>query len=83
MTDRTPYNPSKLPGTPVILNGSVRYGVSRNVAATDAKGMPATIAVVVIERENGEFQTLAVPETLIKFAGESVIEAEVRKAVGL
>jgi hypothetical protein len=81
--DRTPYKASKLPGSPIILNGSVRYGVSRHVAATDAAGHSADIAIVVIERENGAFETLAVPEEKIRFAGESIIEAEVRARVGL
>jgi hypothetical protein len=81
--NRTPYSPNRLPGTPTLLNGSVRYGVSRHVAATDAAGNPCQIAVVVIERENGSFETLAVSEDKIKFAGEGVIEAEVRERVGL
>lgn len=67
----------------IILNGTVRYGVARNVPAEDKDGRPIAIALVVIERDNGSFQTLAIPESKIRFAGEGIIQQEVEQAVGL
>ena len=63
----------------IVLDGFTRYGVSRNVEAEDAKGRPVKIALVVIERDNGSLDTLAINEELIRFAGEGMIEAEVRR----
>lgn len=56
------------------------YGVTRNVAATNSLGEPCTIALVVIKHENGHEQTLAINEELIRFAGEGIIEREVKLA---
>jgi hypothetical protein len=79
--------PKELPGKPIILSGSIRYGVSRNCRAERPDGTPVQIAIVVIERDNGasgtSFETLAIPEEKIRFAGESIIENEVKRAVGL
>jgi hypothetical protein len=74
--------PTSLPGTPTILNGSIRYGASRNVPADGPNG-ETQIALVVIERENGAFETLAIPEALIQFGGKGMIENEVKRKVGL
>lgn len=59
---------------------SVTYGISRNVDATDEHGQPCKIALAVIEHENGTKQTLAIPEALIAYAGETIIDEEVRRA---
>lgn len=79
--------PTSLPGPAITLNGSVRYGVSRNVPADGPNG-PTKIALVVIERDTGNkdnlaFETIAIPEDKIRFAGESIIENEVRRVMGL
>lgn len=58
------------------------YGISRNVDATDERGRPCKIALAVIKHENGREQTVAIPEELIRFAGEGVIEDEVKRAAG-
>jgi hypothetical protein len=68
-----------MPKQMLTLNGSVRYGVTRNVPATDAQGRAVLIAMAVVERENGAFQTLAIPEAQITFAGEGIIEDAVRR----
>lgn len=59
---------------------ALTYGVTRNVEATDEHGQPCRIALVVIEHESGAKQTLAVNEALIRYAGEDIIEAEVKRA---
>lgn len=59
------------------------YVVRRNVAAHDKDGQPCKIAFVLIKHENGFEQTLAINEDLIRFAGESVIEDEVKRAAAL
>lgn len=56
------------------------YGISRNVAATGPDGRSAKIALVTIRHENGHKQTLAINEELIRFAGEGIIEDEIRRA---
>lgn len=72
------FKPLAIPGTPIVLNGVTRYGISRNVPARDAQGFPAKIALVVLERDNGSIATLAISEDLIKFAGEGIIEDEIK-----
>lgn len=59
---------------------AVRYTVQRNVVATDKNGLAANIAIAYIEHENGFKHTVAIPEALIRFAGEGIIEDTVRKA---
>lgn len=56
------------------------YGITRNVAATDSQGRDCKIALVVIKHDNGFEQTLAINEELIRFAGEGIIEHEVKIA---
>jgi hypothetical protein len=58
----------------------IRYGLQRNVPA-EKDGQPCKIAMVVVERENGQLTTLAVNEELIKFMGEAVIEQEIARAI--
>lgn len=57
------------------------YTVTRNVKAKDGAGRPVQIALASIIHENGTGQTVAIPEDLIKFAGESIIAQEVARAV--
>lgn len=59
---------------------AIRYGVSRNMAATDKAGYPVSIALVVVEFPNGERRQLAVREDEIRFKGEALIEQRVREA---
>lgn len=59
---------------------ALTYGITRNVEATDEHGQPCKIALVVIEHRNGTRQTLAINEALIAYAGESIIEDEVKRA---
>lgn len=56
------------------------YTVTRNVAATDAQGKPCRIALASIIHDNGAGQTVAIREDLITFAGESIIDVEVKRA---
>jgi hypothetical protein len=65
----------------IILNSSVRYGVSRNVPAEDEHGKPVKLALVLIERDNGAFETLGINEERIRFHGEGIIEEEVLRKV--
>lgn len=58
----------------------LRYGLSRNVEARDAKGRKTLICMAVIEHENGFQQRLAIPEELIQYAGEGIIELEIKEA---
>lgn len=59
---------------------AIRYTVSRNVQANDRDGKPAKIAIAWVIFENGQRMRVAIPEDLIKFAGGSIIEQEVKKA---
>jgi hypothetical protein len=65
----------------IILNSSVRYGVSRNVPAEDGHGKPVKICLVIIERDNGSFETVGINEERIRFQGEGIIEEEVLRKV--
>ena len=58
---------------------NVRYGVTRNVEARDEKGRPVRIALAVVEHENGYVEKVAINEDLIRFAGEGIIEDEIRR----
>jgi hypothetical protein len=57
------------------------FTVTRDVDAVDDKGQPVKIALASVIHENGEGETVAVREDLIRFAGESIIETEVRRKV--
>jgi hypothetical protein len=63
-----------------IGNTLVRYGLQRNVPAFK-DGQPCKIAMVVVERENGRVDTLAINEELIKFMGDAVIEQEIARII--
>lgn len=56
------------------------YTVTRNVAAT-RDGKLVKIALASVVHENGVGQTVAISEDLIRFAGESIIDVEVNRAV--
>lgn len=56
------------------------YTVTRHVPADGPNG-PCYIALASIVHENGVGQTVAIPEDLIRFAGEIIIEQEVMRAV--
>lgn len=59
------------------------YVVRRNVAALNSDRKPCKVALVLIKHENGFEQTICINEDLIRFAGESVIEDEVKRAAAL
>jgi hypothetical protein len=56
------------------------FTVTRHVPAEDAIGRPCKIALATIIHENGQAQTVAIPEDKIQFEGEDIIESEVLKA---
>lgn len=59
----------------------VGYGISRNMPCVDAKtGEEVLMCLCVIQHENGFTQRHVIPESLIQYAGEGVIELEVREA---
>ena len=58
----------------------LRYGVSRNMPVIDEKGNSHLMCLCLIEHENGFKQRHVIPEELIRFAGEGVIDLEVREA---
>lgn len=58
----------------------IRYVIRRNVKAKDKHGEPCLIAMAFVEHENGLKHTVAIPEGLIEYAGEGVIESEVKLA---
>jgi hypothetical protein len=64
-----------------IADRLVRYGLSRNVEATDANGNAVKICMAVVHHENGYMQTIAINEELIRFMGEGAIEQEIARAI--
>jgi hypothetical protein len=60
----------------------IRYTVARNIPASK-DGKTAFIAVALVQFENGHRTRLAIPEDLIRFAGEAIIDQEVRRACAL
>jgi hypothetical protein len=58
----------------------VQYTVRRNVLAEDQEGNDHYIALCFIQHENGLVQRHAIPEELIRYAGEGIIEVEVQEA---
>lgn len=54
--------------------------VTRIVAATDAAGRPRMVALATVIHENGQSQTIAIPEDQIRFEGEDIIAKEVARA---
>lgn len=65
----------------LILDTHVRYGLARNVPATDEQGRDCLICLAIIERDNGMFETVGINEERIRFQGEGVIKEEVMRKV--
>ena len=59
------------------------YAVMRNVPATNEQGADCLVAIALVTHENGTLQRVAIPEELIRYAGEEVIKHEVRQAAML
>lgn len=61
-------------------NGTkVRYTVQRNMKAQDKDRKPCLIAIAFCELENGHKFTCAINEGLISYAGEGIIDDEVKQ----
>jgi hypothetical protein len=65
----------------IILNSSVRYGLARNVSASDEQGRDVRICLVVCERDNGAFEVIGISEERIRFHGEGVITEEILRRI--
>lgn len=65
----------------IVLNASVRYGLARNVPATDEHGRDVRICLAVAERENGSVEVIGINEERIRFHGEGIIPEEILKRV--
>lgn len=61
----------------------IEYRVMRNLPAVNDKGEDCRIAVALVMHENGLCQRVAIDEWLINFAGEGIIDDEVRIAASL
>jgi hypothetical protein len=59
------------------------YTLMRNVPAETEQGKPTLLAIALVTHANGALQRVAVPEELIRYAGEGVIEHEIRQAASL
>lgn len=55
--------------------------LARHQDARNATGQPCKIAIATVIHENGEYETVAINEDLIRFAGEGIIEKEVARAM--
>jgi hypothetical protein len=64
-----------------IIDASARYGLSRNIPATDEQGRDVRLCLVVIERDNGAFELIGINEDRIRFQGESTITEEILRRV--
>lgn len=64
-----------------IADRLIRYGLARNVPATDATGQPVSLALAYVEHENGREQIIPINEDYIRFMGESCIEQEIARAI--
>jgi hypothetical protein len=60
----------------------VNFTVTRNLDAFDARGEPCKIALCTIIHENGFRQTHCINEAYIAFAGEQVIEEQIKERAG-
>lgn len=59
----------------------VGYGISRNMPCVNAvTGEETLMCLCVIQHENGYMQRHVIPESLIQYAGEGVIDLEVKEA---
>ena len=65
----------------IILNSAVRYGLARNVPATDERGRDCLICLAVAERDNGSFEVIGISEERIRFHGEGIIQDEILRRV--
>lgn len=61
----------------IILDTHFRYGLARNVPATDEKGRDVSLCLAVVERDNGSFEVVAINEEKIRFHGPQIIEDEI------
>lgn len=61
----------------------IKYTVMRNIEAVNDKGQDCRIAVALIMHENGVCQRVAIDEGLIAFAGEGIIDDEVKIAAAV
>lgn len=64
------------------MNQTITYTVRRRVEARDDAGKPTKIALAFVHFPGGLNRVLAISEDLIRFAGEGVIEREVRDFAG-
>lgn len=58
----------------------LRYAVKRFQPATDERGNDVSLCLCVIEHENGHIQQHVINEELIRYAGEGIIDIEVKEA---
>lgn len=65
----------------IVLNSSARYGLARNVPATDEQGRDVQICLAVVERENGAFEVIGISEDRIRFQGEGIIADEILRRI--
>jgi hypothetical protein len=65
----------------IILNSSARYGLARNVPASDEQGRDVRICLAVVERDNGSFEVIGINEERIRFHGPAIIEEEILRRV--
>lgn len=65
----------------IILNSTARYGLARNVPATDEHGRDVFLCLAVIERDNGSFEVVGINEERIRFQGVGIIEEEILRKV--
>jgi hypothetical protein len=56
------------------------YTLMRNVPAETEEGRLTLVAIALVTHANGTLQRVAIPEELIRYAGEGIIENEVRQA---
>lgn len=59
------------------------YTVMRRVPAETEDGKLAFVAIALVTHANGALQRVAIPEELIRYAGEGIIDQEVRQAAKL
>lgn len=65
----------------IILNSSVRYGLARNVPASDEHGRDVRICLAVAERDNGAFEVVGINEDRIRDQGEGIIVEEILRRI--
>lgn len=65
----------------IVLNSSARYGLARNVPASDEQGCDVRICLAVAERDNGSFEVIGINEDRIRDQGEGIIIDEILRRV--